>query len=813
MSKLREKGNYTFAFDSTETLKAFLSIDGQCLGTTKKKTRCGRSLKRNLSLDKIGGDLNRVHEGGFPSDDAAKGLRALAEKCICNSHTTGWTWPGAKARSQKDDKYDEWSRSLWAECLLASNVRNHADTPPPALDDVKKWRERIEILASGLPASDNSQSPTTFGPSARSSLKATRTGSWAPEPLKRTGSGLKRLFVSRSRAIGRMSILLSRSAAPARSTTKSHGGLPRAPSTGRGSAERLHQQRPVQREPDSEDYEEAVFYDAVEEPAETGRREYPVHRRPKNGDGKKSGVMDAPAQIKARLTTPAKSPSSTDSVNNGIQRLLEGPVDASPSESFVSIAPSPTFSVGESNHNETPDTLYSHSDPMSAAGKLTSRSDIGRPDQKSATVASPAPTPHVQETLTPSPHDPHIFNPPRQSTAPRTRDFVPLSRIDPFPAGESSVLEFRHGPRRQARKDVPPEHDSPTKSKSPAILSVSRYPDIDEGGSEEDKSEEDESEEDESEEDESEEDESEEKDGGDREGEKVQHKELEYKKEMSEVSSHDSDFELYRKNGDTMQFQALKHILEVLERRTHDEQRPGYIYIFQRKCAEGFLKIGRSKEAFGRRPKQIGRKCGYEVREVGHWYMDVAVKAIETCVHCHLDECRHWDMRCDRLYEEKRKGMVESGEGTPKKKGSPCTTKHKEWFKVGETRATEVVKLWHDFMQTRPFENGHLNCYWRKEVDLVWDNMKTWKREPRPALQRWEKVMRDAVNRHKAAGNGHPMADLGLRLRVWPGAVGSTVEIIDNGRYISAVHPNDFEAEAESRGASVRFGGNRDSLS
>ena len=149
----------------------------------------------------------------------------------------------------------------------------------------------------------------------------------------------------------------------------------------------------------------------------------------------------------------------------------------------------------------------------------------------------------------------------------------------------------------------------------------------------------------------------------------------------------------------------------------------------------------------------------------------MAVSVIESCIHHHLGEYRHWDRRYKMICKENK------GKYTAKTK-HPCDEKHKEWLDTSMTRAKDVVMLWNRFIQTRPFDNGRLNLFWRNEMAFTWDKLASWQKDGRTAFQHWDEAMTGALSRWEKASAGNPMADLPLRLRVRSEGEGSVLDIL-----------------------------------
>lgn len=712
MSELRSKGGGRYAFGNKDDLKAFLSIDGTCLGNAANKVGCEKKLSKNKS-DSIEDKLEVVNEAGFPSVDAAALLKAVAGECMCKTllrpvHPSVVTGYGADAmsRSQEADLYAQWNRRLWVEFLRTNGVFCvYADRPPPDLVDEEAWAEQLQCLAAGLPHGDarrdgDSSSPVDL--TAGSGLRAARTGSPAPGPLKRRASGLQKLFVSRARTVGRIMTVFSRSAAAAKST-----GLRRAHTAAGGSTDNPPGEQPVRGGLESEEDEEFYF-------------------------------MDAPERV-VELATPEKPRGSAGGANDGVQRLLSDELDASPGKSFLSEAPSATFSEGDGNLDQTPDTIHSYYDSISSAGKGYLSIGRSRTDQAHATQ----PALHTQETRTPSSEPSELFNPLRESTGRRPGPYTLLTCLDPPAQSEPAALESRPGSGQRPRRDATHEQGTSSKSRPPLAPAVSSSTDGEEkhGDEEEHSHEEDQSDDEQS----------------DEEG-------------QPDTTTGDADFTPFGKPG-KKQYMALEKILATLEKPMQKHQRNGgYIYIFESDSAQGFLKIGQSAQPFGHRAKAFEHKCGYKAKFLREWKMDVAASAMETCVHSHLGKYRYWDRRCQKIYQEK---------GAKGEAGRCCDQKHKEWFKIDKERAEGVIEMWHRFIKTRPFDNGRLNSFWKNEVVLAWDKMDAWKGHHRPAFHHWDRVMGEALDRSQARGAGDPMADLPLRLRVRSESESSVLEVLN----------------------------------
>lgn len=139
MTQLICMGDGTYTFGSTEALKEFLSIDGECVANAKTAL-CKNS--RMNAVKKMEPQFEKVVSDGFPSKMTASKLREVAKGCICWRH-----------ESQHNDIYDDWTRRLWVAYLEKNGVGNiPVDSETPALEDKKKWKKVLRQLKRQPPA-------------------------------------------------------------------------------------------------------------------------------------------------------------------------------------------------------------------------------------------------------------------------------------------------------------------------------------------------------------------------------------------------------------------------------------------------------------------------------------------------------------------------------------------------------------------------------------------------------------------------------------------------------------------------------------
>ena len=422
------------------------------------------------------------------------------------------------------------------------------------------------------------------------------------------------------------------------------------------------------------------------------------------------------AQARYQIATPRTTRPWRHGVGSRPEEL-HNEHDTSPTLSPSSSAPSPMFSEDDSNLDQTPNTSYSVE--VDTTDKHLSNNQMRIPGSFPTDTSPRITVPDQGMPVSVLGSDSTVFNGPRGPGTFSTSRWMVLSRENAHPARGKSGS----GSKKPPFKDVFDPLDSPTKTKHVVREDPSRSR------------------------------------GDDR---------------QMRASRENSDFEIYRRKKDEKQYKALTRVLDRLGKPFHGERaKAGYIYIFRRYDEPDFVKIGRSTNAFGKRAETISEKCGYEASLIEQWHMDVAVSLIESCVHDHLDEDRHWDVRCVRIHRESKGTAAGNGKKL-------CDAKHKEWFKTSENTAKDVVAFWYEFVQARPFENGRLNSFWWNEVVGMRDKMASWQRDGYSAFGRWGKEMRAALERWDQVSKGSPVADLQLQLRVRSDGRNSTVGMVDD---------------------------------
>ncbi|RGP77680.1 hypothetical protein FLONG3_4253 [Fusarium longipes] len=117
----------------------------------------------------------------------------------------------------------------------------------------------------------------------------------------------------------------------------------------------------------------------------------------------------------------------------------------------------------------------------------------------------------------------------------------------------------------------------------------------------------------------------------------------------------------------------------------------GWIYGFADPSIEGHIKIGYAVNSVEERMKQWRVKCGYRPEVKFEVSMPCAVRRMEGLVHKTLH------MEAKDVY-------------CPDKS---CRTKHREWFKISETEAEKVVRIWQKFSESQPYtESRQLSRTW-----------------------------------------------------------------------------------------------------
>lgn len=163
---------------------------------------------------------------------------------------------------------------------------------------------------------------------------------------------------------------------------------------------------------------------------------------------------------------------------------------------------------------------------------------------------------------------------------------------------------------------------------------------------------------------------------------------------------------------------GMMEVLKKMKKQVPERERfPGYIYVYSRSNAPGFLKVGYSKDTKGRLNKW--RKCGGSIKEVLRvWIPCAAVHHIEVLIHLVLGVYR----------------MEETCWGC-----KPCSMRHQEWFEVDEKTVRAAVGLWHEFAELMPWDDaGRLAEPWRlaveNELKMVKERKKNTKDAWKPRL-------------------------------------------------------------------------------
>ena len=132
---------------------------------------------------------------------------------------------------------------------------------------------------------------------------------------------------------------------------------------------------------------------------------------------------------------------------------------------------------------------------------------------------------------------------------------------------------------------------------------------------------------------------------------------------------------------------------------------PGYVYIFQRASSEGFLKIGKTAGANGKRIEIWERNCKYKRKplSIAESYETRWCKRLEALVHAELVCSRRREILCNR------------GEGC--KKG----TAHEEWFEIDQEAVASTVLRWNKWLDQHPdaYDDGRLSDDWSNRVQKL----------------------------------------------------------------------------------------------
>lgn len=120
-----------------------------------------------------------------------------------------------------------------------------------------------------------------------------------------------------------------------------------------------------------------------------------------------------------------------------------------------------------------------------------------------------------------------------------------------------------------------------------------------------------------------------------------------------------------------------------------DEQKPGWVYIYQVEGNPGLLKIGYTSRSIEERHREWSFDCNRNVLPLypakGHHDEKLPnAFRIEALCHAELDDCRV------RVYCRN------------------CMKEHTEWFKVSEDQALSVVRRWSSWMKTEPYQGNKL---------------------------------------------------------------------------------------------------------
>ena len=500
-------------------------------------------------------------------------------------------------------------------------------------------------------------------------------------------------------------------------------------------------------------HETRETYTVEEEPTESSPREPFESCDPVLEDVPEPRAVATETQKHNRFTTPIKRRKPEDDLARGIPgAFYESEHSPAPSKSSSSAASS-VFSPDEGNLYATPDTTFSGDFEFKTPGTSPPKGEKGTPD-RSDPVDMVTPSPRHDE------EDPITSSSAKLRAAGADRSFKIKSN---FSTDFKPGLRYGKRPPRAASHHL----ETPTKARA-AQRDVASTSDEDEDEYEYEEVEE-------------EDDEVEEK-GAEVGGKDDDDDDDDDDKHLRDLFTHpqvdledvgQSEEHPHFKPRGMNQYDALERVLERIVTGVKPVVvNPGYVYIYKRDTAEGFLKIGQSKRNHGARMEEITKKCGHDVNGahlVGEQEMAVAYTTMEKCVHDHLYECHYTDCRCAMTVEKR------TGTG-PGKKKRPCKTKHREWFKTSEERAVKVVKFWTSFIAAQPYdETGRLKLSWRKLFVMVWDEIPQMRKEGTAAFPRLEYEMKDALKRCKKS-KGNPRADLSLSLSARSECKGSALD-------------------------------------
>lgn len=403
--------------------------------------------------------------------------------------------------------------------------------------------------------------------------------------------------------------------------------------------------------------------------------------------------------------------------------------DDSPTPSIYSDTVSPLFLTADDGLGGTPDTTFSRDFDFSTSGKRHSTCENGTTGREDPVG-----------TATPSPRNDQKEDSTKLNSAGSkvsgTSTYIRRSNLDSGFKPESRY-------RKRASSAASHQLETPTKSRTaPRVVALKSDEANNDDGYEE------------------------EINNGEDDDKHLRDLSTHHNVELEDAGQPDERPHFKPRNKD--QFTALRRILDRLGTGVKPlTTTAGVIYIYKRKTAQGFLKIGTTQYNAQARVDEITYTCGHDrevVKIVAEQRMEMAHFAMEQCVHDHLYACNYTDCRCAVTYKERR------GTG-PGKKKRPCKRKHKEWFKTSANEAMEVVAFWKRFIDTQPYdEKGRLNSFWTEVLVGVWDALPLWEEEEKegkaaiPAFSRWESEMKNGIDRCGLSRKGSPRAELTLSL-------------------------------------------------
>lgn len=186
----------------------------------------------------------------------------------------------------------------------------------------------------------------------------------------------------------------------------------------------------------------------------------------------------------------------------------------------------------------------------------------------------------------------------------------------------------------------------------------------------------------------------------------------------------------------------VHNIMSRLVKPVEAKNLSGYIYCFAERSKPGFLKIGhvvcpessksdQKSDQVEKRMEEWRHACKHDLDFRFEVFMPCSVPRMESLIH-------------QTLHREKQYASCPN---------TACPKTHREWFKIEENQARQVIKVWEQFSKLKPYDKeGRLTDNWaRYELTQLaqLDNECLWNTKKWLATE-WFRLITEAVEKDLA---------------------------------------------------------------